>query len=275
MVLFSGVQAGTVSYTLYVNSGIYTAVDSQQFVFAAFNDTPVFSPENKRMIAGPGDSLVVKVINNDTVLHGFKIQDHSAGDTIAPGDSIEISVLLGTGPAAYIYYDHLHYPSYRALGLAGMVCIGPGGAGSFYWELKECQSDWAVLHAEALPVDWATYYPDYFLVNGRSYPHINDDPAARVSGAVGDTLRIVIANTGQSVHSLHFHGYHARILFSSARPGHVGRIKDTFPVQSMQALVIEIVPDKVGEYPVHDHNLVAVSAGGMYPNGMMMTMLIQ
>ena len=51
-------------------------------------------------------------------------------------------------------------------------------------------------------------------------------------------------------------------------------MKDTFPVYSMETVVLELVPDKVGEYPVHDHNLVAVSGANLYPNGMFLTLFI-
>jgi hypothetical protein len=43
----------------------------------------------------------------------------------------------------------------------------------------------------------------------------------------------------------------------------------------MQALLLEMVPDKPGRYAVHDHNLVAVSGGGIHPNGMFLIMEIQ
>jgi len=42
----------------------------------------------------------------------------------------------------------------------------------------------------------------------------------------------------------------------------------------MELVIVEIVPHQVGEYPVHDHNLVAVSGGNIYPNGMFLTILI-
>ncbi len=77
------------------------------------------------------------------------------------------------------------------------------------------------------------------------------------------------------IHSLHFHGYHLKIVFSSKTPSNVGRLKDTFPVHSMESIILELIPDQVGEYPVHDHNLVAVSGGNIYPNGMFLTLLIQ
>jgi hypothetical protein len=42
----------------------------------------------------------------------------------------------------------------------------------------------------------------------------------------------------------------------------------------MESVVIEIVPDKLGQYSVHDHNLVAVAAAGLHPNGMFTIMNI-
>jgi len=43
----------------------------------------------------------------------------------------------------------------------------------------------------------------------------------------------------------------------------------------METLVLRLVPDKEGQYPVHDHNLVAVSGNGLYPNGMFTLIEIQ
>ena len=123
-------------------------------------------------------------------------------------------------------------------------------------------------------VPWSVYYPNYFTINARSNPEINQDPLARIKGKVGDTLILYLANTGQSIHSIHFHGYHALVLYSSKNPSHVNRSKDTHPIYPMESLVLMIVPDKPGEYPVHDHNLVAASANNRYPNGMFTTMLI-
>lgn len=273
--LAGGVQANSVHYTLYINAGIYTAIDNQQFAGAAFNTTPVYTAENARMTLAMGDTLVVKVINTDSNDHGFTIQGQGTAVTINPGDSAEVSAVFNENNTAFIYYDHLNYPSYRALGLAGLIHVTSSGISTFYWNLKEFRKDWAADHAQGIAVDWTSYYPDYFTVNGRSNPQINNDPAARVTGTVNETIHVIIANTGQSVHSIHFHGYHAEIIYSSANTGHKGRSKDTFPTHTMETLILEIIPDKTGEYPVHDHNLVAVSAGGIYPNGMFLTMLIQ
>lgn len=276
LLLFCLPAVAQVFETLYINSGIYVAVDSAQFDYCAFNDSPVFSPDNKRIIIQAGDDLELTVINADSVSHGFAIKGKTPAVTILPGDTAVVTASFSAVDQAFIYYDPTDYPRMTALGLAGIIHVHDGTpASAFYWNLKEYKKDWAALHRQQLSVDWTEYYPDYFTVNGRSNPHINGDPAARVTGNVGETIHIVVANTGQSSHSLHFHGYHSEIIYSSAHPNHTGRSKDTFPVESLEVLILEMIPDKTGEYPVHDHNLVAVSAGGIYPNGMFLTMLIQ
>jgi FtsP/CotA-like multicopper oxidase with cupredoxin domain len=141
--------------------------------------------------------------------------------------------------------------------------------------MKDHQKSYNMDLSQGFSVDWSDYYPNYFTVNGASNPHINADTNARVVGSVGDTIKIYMVNTGQSIHSMHFHGYHSKIVYSSKYSSHISRIKDTFPVHSMEVVIIELIPDQVGEYPVHDHNLVAVSGGNIYPNGMFVTILIE
>jgi len=168
----------------------------------------------------------------------------------------------------------LDYPKNTYLGLSGMIVVKDKIEKSFYWNIKEFDSKWNEQLIKGQSVNWTNYSPNYFTINGRSNPKIDLDPKARITGEVGDTLILYITNTGQSIHSLHLHGYHATILFSSKSPMHQGREKDTHPVFPMESIVLQIVPDKPGIYPVHDHNLVAASANNFYPNGMFTTMKI-
>lgn len=268
-------NAATVSVRLYLNTGLYTAVDSAEFPMSAFNLTPAFVPQNAHIVLSPNDSLNLTVINTDSILHGFRIKGHTSTEQIAPSDSINTIVVFNENHYATIYYDPLGDSSFRASGLAGMIHVSNKEDHLFYWNIKEYQKDWAQDLTIGQSVDWNTYYPDYFTINGRSNPQINQDTIARVQGGVGDEIQIIIANTGSASHSIHFHGYHAEIIFSSANSMHVGRSKDTFPIKPMETMILEIIPDKPGEYPVHDHNLSAVSAGGIYPNGMFLTMKIE
>ncbi|TNE55927.1 MAG: hypothetical protein EP338_01720 [Bacteroidetes bacterium] len=262
--------------TLFLNQGKIEMVDGVQMPYFSFNSTSVFSKENTRLLVDVGDSLELLIVNTDSVDHAFQVKGLTASTSISANDSVWVNVEL-TETGAFIYYDPSAGEKYRYMGAAGMIVVrNPNQQTSdFYWNMKDHQSVYNVSLSEGQNVDWSQYYPDYFTINGRSNPDINADPAARVAGKVGDTLHIYMVNTGQSIHSIHFHGYHAKIMYSSKFPDHVGRNKDTFPIYGMEVVALELVPHQPGEYPVHDHNLVAVSAGNIYPNGMFLTLLIE
>lgn len=263
----------TKTETIFINRGQIEAVDSSLFAYLAFNQTPAFDKSNVLIRIGLGDSLILTVINNDTVNHIFSCQSKiAASSPILPGDT-GIFKFLFSSTGAFIYHDANPLMTY--LGLGGIISVENNTHAHYFWNIKEHNKKWNDTIANGYPVNWNNYYPDYFLINGNSNPHINNDSVARVTGNVGDTIYIVMANTGRSIHSLHFHGYHATVVYSSKYPQQHGRSKDTFPLLPMETLIVELIPDKPGEYPVHDHNLVAVSGGNYYPNGMFLTLLIQ
>ncbi|MBL4707725.1 MAG: multicopper oxidase domain-containing protein [Flavobacteriales bacterium] len=274
-ILFNIGYGATINQILHINSGYYMAVDSSQFPYYSFNESANFQAENKRIIIAPNDSLFLMIINTDSITHGFNIKNYvGVNRTILAGDTAYVSCSFSVS-GMHIYYDSYNYPNNRYMGLSGMIVVENSTASKFFWNIKEHQKLWNKFISTGTAVTWQNYYPDYFTINGKSNPHINSDTTARVIGKLGDTIRIYIANTGQSVHSLHFHGYHSSIIYSSKHPIHVGRLKDTFSVYRMESLILELIPDQKGEYPVHDHNLVAVSGGHIYPNGMFLTILIQ
>ncbi|MDX1445415.1 multicopper oxidase domain-containing protein, partial [Lishizhenia sp.] len=226
---FQQSYAAVIEDTLYINRGEMTTVDNTNIPYFAFNSSSVFSNENERLIMNMGDQMVLTVINTDSVSHGFDIKDISNIATlIAPDDTATISFTYQDF-GAHIYYDHSLSEAYRYMGLGGMIVVKnpSSSASSFYWNMKEHQSAYNESLNQGTSVDWNAYYPDYFTINGKSNPHINNDSNARVIGNMGDTILIYMVNTGQSLHSIHFHGYHLTIKSSTKFPNHVGRSKDT------------------------------------------------
>lgn len=267
-------MAITVNEKVYILSDSLTAVDGQKFPYITYNLNNSFSQNNPIIELDENDSLSLWVVNFDSVQHDFQIADFaSTFASIPAGDSALVGYLF-TVAGAYIYHDPLNAPENQYLGLSGLIAVKDHSHASFFWNIKEHQDSWNSALINNGTVDWATYDPNYFTINGNSAPDINADPQARIVGNVGDTLMLYISNSGNGIHSLHLHGYHAVIMFSSKSATEVGREKDTFPIYPGETLVLRIVPDKEGEYPVHDHNLVAISANNIYPNGMFMTMLI-
>lgn len=267
--------ATTVQQTLYLNRGQFMTVDSMTFPSLAFNETSVYDALNKVVFISVSDTVVFTVINNDTATHGFAVRDYAGiNATIAPGDTIT-DTLAAAMARIYVYYDSYNYPANRYLGAAGMICVSNANAHCFFWNIKEHQMSYNDSLAIGSAVNWNAYYPDYFTINGKSFPDLQNDTTAVVNGQVGDTIRIFVVNTGQSLHSLHFHGYHQTATFSTSGVIQQGSSKDTWPLRSMEGVVLEFVPDKPGRYSVHDHNLAAVTGGNTHPNGMLIIMDIQ
>jgi FtsP/CotA-like multicopper oxidase with cupredoxin domain len=266
-------SAATVNESIYIQRDSIQLSTGVKIPYLTFNNSPVFSSKNARIVLNQGDDLDLWVVNNDTENHEFQIKGETAVFIIAPGDSANVLHTFSLA-GLFIFHDPMAFPSNASTGLSGMIVVKDHTYSSFYWNIKEHQLGNNSTLLTGGSVDWSTYYPEYFTINGRGNPEINNDPDARIVGAVGDTLILYVSNTGQSIHPLHFHGYHAEVMYSSRNPEHVGRMKDSQGVYPSETIVFRIVPDKPGEYPIHDHNLISTTGGNMYPMGMFTTMLI-
>lgn len=272
--LFSKLYASTVEQKIYIIADSLSTVDGFKIPYITFNDSNSFAQSNPIINLSQGDSLSLWIVNHNANNHNFEIK--GIGGTfvsIPTGDSAHVGITFNFS-GNFIYHDPLDYPANTYLGLGGVIAVKDHSHKSFFWNVREHDDQWNTTLTSSGSVNWNNYYPNYFTINGNSNPHINSDTNARITGSVGDTLILYIANIGRSIHSMHFHGYHATILYASKNSNHIGRSKDTFPIYPMETLVLEIIPDKSGEYPVHDHNLVAITGNNIYPNGMFSSILI-
>ena len=266
--------SGQITDTIYINSGMLQTFNGSSVPYKCFNPSNIFDKRNAILSYSISDTVSLTVFNNDMIPH--RISSNQLGITsglIAPGMNETVSI-HSVASGTFIYHDPEDYPNNKIMGLAGMIVFRNSSLASFYWNLKEIDTLWVndIYSNTQLSTE---YNPKFFLINGNHNPEINEDASARVIGNVNDTIYIHIANTGNSIHSIHFHGYHLKITQSSEHQEHQGRIKDTFPINPMETLTLELVPHQPGEYPVHDHNLIAVTGANIYPNGMFLTMLIE
>ena len=265
--------SATINQSLYIISDSLLTVDSTKVPYITFNETPTYNQKNPIINLMQGDTLDLWVFNTDSLVHDFVIKGVSSVISIPANDSSFLQTIF-TAKGSYIYHDPSDFPKNTYLGLAGMIVVKNHPFSCFYWNIKEHNSDWNNELFNGNPVNWNQYDPKYFTINSVSNPNINGDTLARITGQVGENLFLYITNTGLSIHSMHFHGYHATIKYSSRNASHLNREKDTFPIYPMETIVLKITPDKEGEYPIHDHNLAAVTGNNMYPNGMFSTILI-
>jgi len=268
-------NAANISIRLEIKSGSIELIDGSNIPFKIFTSSDTFPNKSDLLIWETGDQITLKIVNNDTENHGFIINGIVDYGTILQGDSTEQTFTLLTD-GIYRYFDPLNFPYNQYLGLSGMVHVkSPLDATPyFYWELREHLPTWNDQIMLGNSPVLSQYNPKYFTINGNSEPAINEDPIARVTGNVGNEFRIIVVNNGMSIHSMHFHGYHLFLEKNSKNADHQGREKDTFPLYPKEFVMLSCIPDKPGEYPVHDHNLVAVTGGGIYHAGMFTTLLI-
>lgn len=263
----------TVSKSLYIISDSLLTVDNNKAPYITFNETSSFTQNNPVINLMIDDTLKLWIYNTDSTQHSFEIEGVSSTMNIPAYDSIYFQYkFISSG--VYVYHDPTNFPKNTYLGLAGMIVVKNQNHANFYWNIKEHNTSWNNLLFNNGTVNWNNYDPKYFTINSNSTPHINSDSLARVTASVGDTIYLHISNTGLSIHSIHLHGYHATITYSSKSSSHIGREKDTFSIYPMETLSLKIVPDKAGEYPIHNHNLIAITANNIYPNGMLTTILI-
>ncbi|MFT7592611.1 MAG: hypothetical protein ACI9UJ_002550 [bacterium] len=260
------------SVNIHINSGQLKTIDSTFLSVKCFNATDSFAYNSQVFIYKFSDSIVVQLFNNDSISHTVSIQPYVQNKEVKAMQTA--SFVLKNVPIGDYRVEVMDIiQSY--LGLSALLSVvGPNEKTKFFWNLKEFQSTFNQAIGDNQNVDFDQYAPNYFLINGKSFPEIELDTQAKIRGYVNDTLYVTILNSGEAIHPLHFHGFHFKVVYSSLTPEAEGRVKDTYAVWSGELVTLEIVPDKPGEYPIHSHNLVAVSANNIYPNGMFTTMVI-
>ncbi|MBR9861595.1 multicopper oxidase domain-containing protein [bacterium] len=265
----------TVTDTLYINSGKLSLGLQDSLQLTVFGSSENFDGRNTKFKLNPNDILDLIIINLDQHTHKAAIQGlNETWETLNTGDSAHY-ILTFQDEGIFILEDLLNDKLFSYAGLSTTIAVSKRFSKDFHWNIKDINSEWSEeISNNATAVAAAEYEPDFFLLNELRNPGIDLDSTAKVRGSVGDTLHIYISNTGNAIHSIHLHGYHATLIYSSGNQVRLGWEKDTYGLEPGESIILEIVPDKTGEYPVHDHNLVAVTGGGYYPNGIFTTMVI-
>lgn len=253
-----------VADTLYLNTGVVE--DKKRPVpFKHFNATPIFDSLDAFVRLPLGDTLDLVLVNNDTTDHTLVLESVAMPIVVAAGQSTTFTFV---GRERGVFRLFSAEESWRMLGLATAILVAAPAEKHFIWHLRDAEG---ALNRQVGPgstFDGSTYLPDYFSINALRFPRTTTDSLGYVTGHVGDTLYINIINAGFMDHSIHFHGYHVILEASNYNNPQIGWDKDTFPILPGEWIRVRLVPHQPGKFPVHDHNLVAVTTGGNYPGGM-------
>lgn len=268
----SGIRANRVTDTLYINSDTITK-GLQLIHFCGFNSTSAFSDINARFYLQVNDTLDVTIINNDTLIHDLTVDNQlTSSNTIAPSDTATFSLSFSAEGTYRFYSSYAH--GYLQ-GASGIILVGYPGKPHFFWNLFDQDSLYSKNIALGLQTGFSSSFkPGIFTINSFSYPQTSMDTIGNVMANVGDSIIISIINSGHMICALHMHGYHFKIIQTTLNTQQLNWIKDSAPIVPFEAMTILVVPDKPGEYPVHNHNLITNTNHGIYPGGMMTHLMI-
>lgn len=259
--------------TLYINRSI-EPLTSYNVHLCSFNTSNVF--ENKNVVKDYTVNEVVDftIYNTDSVDHVLWLTDGTSVGVVQANSLLNFTHNFNQfGTFSLKLTDFIG----QSLGAAAVIKVGLENEQSFTWNLWDVNAQLSANigtgNVNTIPFD---YKPNLCTINRTSYPNTMSDPEGAVTGYVGDTIYISIVNGGNMVHTLHFHGYHVKVVQVSKRQKMLDWTKDTLPIMLNESLTLRLVPDKEGMYPVHDHNLINVlSNGNTYPGGMITRLNIQ
>ncbi len=141
--------------------------------------------------------------------------------------------------------------------------------------------DTAMHQALASGDEPAGYKPDYFLINGRSFPDtLNPDDSgpqpygAKVTAAPGQRVLLRIINAGFMNHNIRLQDIDARVVAGDSRPLITpvldkSYLKHTLTIGSGQSYDILFTAPTPGKYVLYDRNLNCCVNGNNFPGGIM------
>ncbi len=248
-----------------IQAEIAPGVQVEQWAFGFPGQKP--SVPGPALVVQQGDHVVIHFKNTHDQphtlhLHGINrlSQEMDGLSEVLPGQETTYE-FVATEAGTFGYHCHFQTYLHADLGMYGAIVVEPKDPQKKVWkdehamildEWDSRQDPHAAIH---------TSEPNYFLINGKSFPLIPD-----ITIPDGQTNLIRVANFGEGVHSLHMHGNSFLILnkdgFSLPEPVQ----QDTLLIAPGERVDI-LVKGRDGDFPFHDHIVKDVTNNGIYPGG--------
>lgn len=276
------VRAATVDINLTAE-GIYkTLIDGASVFVWQFNDANGRGPGTlaSGLVVREGDTVNVTISNNLDRSIRFSISGVSMSTTrtVSPGRSRTYSF---TAPAAgsYMYTDNKNGELGRAMGLAGPMIVmpsngsnnlysgGPGFDRQYTLFMSELDDRLNAAIEAGGKYNMDDYEPNYYFVNGLSYPDTAADGDTLIVMNVGDDVAVRFINGGAITYPMHFHGYHVNVATRNRVVENTAIEKDSVQVERDECVDVILPVVQAGAYPLHTHYVPGVSANGVYANG--------
>jgi FtsP/CotA-like multicopper oxidase with cupredoxin domain len=272
--------ATAVDVTLIAEGDFKTMNDGTEIYVWQFNDPYGAGPGllTSGLLVQEGDTVNVTVKNDldrpiNFIIPGV-LQD---SPSVSPRD-YHLYTFTAPSAGSYLYYDAANGEIGRAMGLSGPMVVmpadgsntlyrgGPGFERQYTLVLNELDDRLNQAIYNGQDYNMTDYEPNYFFVNGLSYPYTAHDSDTLVRMNVGEDVAIRFINTGLLTNPQHFHGYHVNVATRNRRPETIVVEKDTVPVDVGQCVDVILPVTQPGVYPLHTHFVPGVTANGVYLN---------
>lgn len=257
------------------------SVPMWQFVSATGG--PGDLPSGISLVAG--EAVTVTLTNNLPLAINFVIPGVLSNTPLCQPGATQTYTFTAPDAGSYMYYDGANGEIGRAMGLSGPLVVlpadgsnvlypgGPAFDQQYTLTINEIDTRLNAAVAGGGTYDMANYEPNYFFVNGLSYPDSATDADTRVVMTVGQRILLRMINTGLIYNSMHFHGYHVLVSARNRIPETAVIDKDTVLVAIDECVDVILPVTQAGEYELHNHFLPAVTANGVYSNGAVVMMV--
>jgi len=273
-------QAATVSYNWVAENHVKTMVDGVNIGAWRFRDLAGTGPGvlEAGLTVQEGDDVTINLTNNLTTSIKIDIPGVLINQAeLAAGASASYN-FIAPSAGSYFIRDNKVNEFGQAMGLSAPLVIMPNnGSQSLYiggpafdrqytLVINEFDDRLNAATGNGQSYDLDQFEPNYYFVNGLSYPDTSTDSDTKVAMLLNEDVAIRFINTGLLTHSMHFHGYHVKVISRNREPVTDIIDKDTVSVGPGECVDIILPVVQAGKFPLHTHYIPAVTADGVYVN---------
>ena len=276
-------QAATINVNLTAEGRYKTLINGTSIYVWQYNQSGGSGPGalTSGLVVNEGDTVNVTLTNNLDRSINFVIPGLLTGTaSVSPGNTRSYS-FTANNAGSYFYTDDRNGEIARAMGLAAPLVVnagnrlysgGPGFDRQYTLVLHEADDRLNNAIEAGGSYNMNNYEPNYFFVNGNSYPDTANDGDTVVSMNTGEDVAIRFINTGCITNPMHFHGYHVNVASRNRSPVTNMGEKDTVLVNIGECVDIILPVVQSGAFPLHTHFVPGVTANGTYANGALIIM---
>ena len=168
----------------------------------------------------------------------------------------------------FMYHSHFDEDRQVGLGLSGAFIIDPPAKPKYDLERTLMLAEWNVDTATGAtrpPMEMEGVLPNYFTINGKSFPATETIPAK-----LGQRVLLRLVNAGQFVHPMHLHGTDFQVVAKDGHPvAGPPQSMDVIQVAPGERVDIALTATELGKWVFHCHIGHHLTNDGEGPGGLL------